>query len=64
MKGVTIEEVSSWLTDETLDWVSRYIGIYQTEALKHVRFALVHSYVAGSSVRGTDEEMDSIQKSW
>ncbi len=59
MKGVTVEDVSSWLTDETLDWVSRYIGIYQTEALKNVRFALVHSYVAGSSVRGTDEEMES-----
>jgi hypothetical protein len=59
MKGVTIEEVSSWLNDETLDWVSRYIGIYATEALKNVRFALVHSYAADSSVRGTNEETES-----
>ena len=59
MKGVTIEEVSSWLNDETLDWVSRYIGIYATEALKNVRFALVHSYAADSSVRGTNEEIES-----
>src|SRR5215472_4421147 len=59
IEGVTVENVSSWLTDETLEWVSKFIGIYQTEALKNVRFAVVHSYPADSSVRGTSEEVES-----
>ena len=56
---VTIEDMSSWLTDETLDWVAKHIGIYQTEALKKVRFALVHRYVSGSSLVGSDEDQES-----
>jgi len=59
MPGVTVADMSTWLTDETLDWVSKHIGIYQTEALKNVRFALVHRYVSDSTVRGTDEDLNS-----
>jgi hypothetical protein len=59
LPGVTIEDVSSWLNDESLRWVSSYLGIYQTEALKNVRFALVHRYAADSSIRGTDQDVES-----
>ncbi len=59
MHGVTIEDVSGWLTDASLDWVSKHLGIYQTDALKNVRFALVHRYPANSSIIGTDEDIES-----
>jgi hypothetical protein len=59
MSGVTIEDVSSWLNDESLGWVSSQLGFYQTEALKNVRFALVHRYFDQSSVKGTDEDVAS-----
>src|ERR1700682_4909629 len=59
MQGVTIEDFSGWLTDASLDWVSKHLGIYQTEALKNVRFALLHRYAANSSIIGTDEDIES-----
>ena len=59
MSGVTIEDISSWLNDESLGWVSSQLGIYQTETLKNVRFALVHRYFDESSVKGTDEDVES-----
>ena len=59
MPGVTIEDVSGWLNDESLRWVSSHLGIYQTEALKKVRFALVHRYAADSAITGTDEDIES-----
>ena len=59
MQGVTVEDISSWLTDASLDWASKHLGIYQTEALKNVRFALVHRYVADSPIIGTDEDQES-----
>jgi hypothetical protein len=59
MTEVALEDVSALLTDETLDWVSKHLGIYQTEALKNVRFALVHRYPTESSIRGTNDELES-----
>ena len=59
MSGVTIEDVSGWLNDESLRWVSSHLGIYQTEALKRVRFALVHRYTADSAITGTNEDIES-----
>jgi hypothetical protein len=59
MNEVAIEDVSGFLTDETLDWVSKHLGIYQTETLKSVRFALVHRYTLDSSIMGTDDEAES-----
>jgi len=60
VQGVTIEDVSGWLTDANLDWVSKQLGIYQTEALKDVRFALVHRYSDNSSIVGTEAEIESV----
>jgi hypothetical protein len=59
MSGVTTEDVSCWLTDESLKWISPYIGIWEAEALKNVRFALVHRYFDESSVSGTAEDGES-----
>src|SRR5260370_29830507 len=59
MHGVTIEDVSGWLTDASLDWVSKHLGMGETDARKNVRFALVHRYPANSSIIGTDEDIES-----
>jgi hypothetical protein len=59
MEGVMIEDVSGWLTDKTLSWVSKQIGINQTESLKNTQFALVHRYNPTSGIRGTKEDQDS-----
>lgn len=39
--------------------VSRQLGIYQTESLKNIRYALVHTYETSETLRGTNEDLDS-----
>jgi len=59
MQDVVIEDVSSLLTDKTLDWVSKELGTYLTDMLKSVRYALVHRYPCDSTTRGTPDEQES-----
>ena len=59
LEGVSIEDVSGWLTDETLNWVAKHLGVFQTDELKNVRFALVHRYIDQHSIRGSDAETRS-----
>jgi hypothetical protein len=59
LPGVTIADMSSWVTDQTLAWVSKQLGIYQTEILKNIRYALVHTYETSETLRGTPQDVDS-----
>jgi hypothetical protein len=59
MQGVTIEDVSGWVNDESAEWIVREVGTESINTLKNIRVAVVHRYVDETAVIGSDEDEKS-----